>query len=307
MNHPENGHFFVMLFRFIHLKYNIMKSRSAFFLVSVVMFSFSAFGQTAVNPKYSIASSDYEKLTEQYLQHLASFEWEASYAFLADDVELQMPDGDRGSRTTYKGLDAVKRHWNSYVERSGNDRLSLTKFVHVPVQVNEDVENVGVKGVFNLCYFSAELGYGMQTANVRMNWTFHFNAEKKIDQILCYYDRTPIIEAANKNFLATGKADAVAGEQVVQFITLKSEMPEPELLKIAHERASSFRTIPGLIQKYYVRLSEPGQYCGIYIWRSKADLMAYRNSALAASIPQAYQVAGLPTVVVSDLLFQLRN
>lgn len=287
-----------------------MKSRSAFFSVFATLFSlssFSAFGQESVNPKYSIASPDYEQITEQYLQHLANFEWEASYAFLADEVELHMPDGDRGSRTSFKGLDAVKAHWDSYVERSGNDRASFTKFVHVPVQVNKQVENVGMEGVFNVCYFSAELGYGTQTANVRMNWTFHFNPEKKIDQILCYYDRTPIIEAAEKNFLAPAETAGGADEMVVQYITLKSELPEPELLKIAHERATSFRMIPGLIQKYYVRLSEPGQYAGIYIWRSRADLMAFRNSELAASIGQAYQVVGPPTVIVSDLLFQLRN
>ena len=287
-----------------------MKTRSAFFLVFVTLFSlsfFSAFAQKSVHPKYSIASPDYEQITEQYLQHLANFEWEASYAFLADDVELHMPDGDRGSRTSFKGLDAVKMHWESYVERSGNDRASFTKFVHVPVRVNEQVENIGMEGVFNVCYFSAELGYGSQTANVRMNWTFHFNPEKKIDQILCYYDRTPIIEAANKNFMASRKTAGEANDIVIQYITLKSDLSEPELLKIARERASSFRTIPGLIQKYYVRLSAPGQYGGIYIWRSKADLMEFRNSELAASIPQAYQVVGAPTVVVSDLLFQLRD
>lgn len=287
-----------------------MKSRSAFFPFFATLFSlssFSTFGQKAANPKYSIASPDYEQITEQFLQHLANFEWEASYTFLADNVELLMPDGDRGSRTSFKGLDAVKAHWDSYVERSGNDRASFTKFVHVPVQVNEQVENVNMEGVFNVCYFSAELGYGAQTANVRMNWTFHFNPEKKIDQILCYYDRTPIIEAARKNFLASAETAGGADDIVVQYVTLKSELPEAELLKIAHERASSFRAIPGLIQKYYVRLSEPGQYTGIYIWRSKADLMKFRSSELAASIPQAYQVVGAPTVVVSDLLFQLRN
>lgn len=287
-----------------------MKSRSVFSLIFIALFSlssYSAFGQQSVNPKYSIASPDYENISEQFLQHLAKFEWEASYAFLADDIELHLPDGDRGSRSSFIGLDAVKTHWDNYEERSGNDRASFTKFVHVPVQLNENVENIDMEGVFNVCYFSAELGYGQQTAKVRMNWTFHFNTEKKIDQILCYYDRTPIIEAANKNFLASQKIAEEGDEMVVQSITLKSDLPESELLKIAHQRASGFRKIPGLIQKYYVRLSEPGQYAGIYIWRSKADLMKFKNSEMAASIPQAYKLVGPPKVVVSDLLFQLRN
>jgi hypothetical protein len=287
-----------------------MKSQSRLFpvfAVFVFLFPFYSSGQNSVNPKYSIASPEYEQITEQYLQHLARFEWEASYAFLADDVAFHMPDGDRGSRTMFKGLDAVKAHWDSYVERSGNDKASFTQFVHVPVQVNAEVKNIGREGVFNVCYFSAELSYGSHKANVRMNWTIHFNKEKKIDGIYCYYDRTPIVEAANKNFLASDKNTAGSENLVVQYIRLQSDLSEPELLQIANERADGFRAIPGLIQKYYVRLNEPGQYGGIYIWRSKKDLTAFRNSELAASIPQVYQVVGPPKVEVSDLLFQLRK
>lgn len=261
--------------------------------------------KTSVNPKFDIASADYEKLTEQYMQHLANFEWDASYELLADDVVYKLPDGDSDTRTTFKGLDAVKAHWANYQQNSGNDKIVIKDFVHVPVQVNQMDELIGVTGVFDICYFSAELSYGPNKANVRMHWAFHFNDDKKIDGIFTYYDRTPIIKAANKNFLSDN-----AGEdnqnRVVQIIKLKSNLPEEELLAKARERAQQFKEVPGLIQKYYLRLDEPGRYCGVYIWDSKASMQAFLKSGLAAGIGKAYQVVEGPDAEISDLLFQLR-
>ena len=68
-----------------------------------------------------------------------------------------------------------------------------------------------------------------------------------------------------------------------------------------------FRALPGLVQKYYVKLDRPNQYGGIYVWDSMEALSAYRESDLAASIPSAYKVRGQPTVEVLHALFQLRE
>lgn len=98
-----------------------------------------------------------------------------------------------------------------------------------------------------------------------------------------------------------------ADEMIVQIITLKSELPENELLEIAQERSERFKELPGLIQKYYLRLDEPGMYRGIYIWDSKKSMMAFKQSELAATIPTAYKIQGKPDVKISNLLFQLRE
>jgi heme-degrading monooxygenase HmoA len=94
---------------------------------------------------------------------------------------------------------------------------------------------------------------------------------------------------------------------IVQFIRLHSKLSEEELLIRARERKPRFQAIPGLIQKYYVKLDEPGKYGGIYIWDSQESLNAYRESELAQSIPEAYQVIEAPAVELMDLLFQLRD
>ena len=94
---------------------------------------------------------------------------------------------------------------------------------------------------------------------------------------------------------------------ILQFVKLKSNLPEKELLDRAKERQSQFEAIPGLIQKYYVKLKEEGCYGGIYVWDNKASLMDFKESDLAKSIPKAYEVVEAPTIDVMDIMFQLRN
>ncbi len=94
---------------------------------------------------------------------------------------------------------------------------------------------------------------------------------------------------------------------ILQFVKLKSRLPEEELLKRAKERAPKFKAIPGLLQKYYVKMNEPGSYGGVYVWDTPESLQAFRASDLAKSIPQAYEVAEAPSIEIMNILFQLRN
>jgi heme-degrading monooxygenase HmoA len=93
---------------------------------------------------------------------------------------------------------------------------------------------------------------------------------------------------------------------VIQIIKLKTNLPEEELLRRARDREPQFKAIPGLLQKYYVKIG-PGQYGGIYVWDSSDSLRSYRNSDLAISIPQAYEVIEAPDIEIMDILFQLRE
>lgn len=94
---------------------------------------------------------------------------------------------------------------------------------------------------------------------------------------------------------------------IIQIIKLKSGLSEEELLNVADERKPGFEAIPGLVQKYYFKTGEEGGYGGVYIWDSKESLMEYRQSELAATIPQAYQLVEAPDIEVLDVLFQLRE
>ena len=94
---------------------------------------------------------------------------------------------------------------------------------------------------------------------------------------------------------------------VLLLVRLKSELTEEELLVIAKDRAHQFRALPGLIQKYYVRTQNPGEYMGVYIWDSMESLKKFRESELAATIAKAYKLTGPPTMEVVDIMFGLRE
>jgi heme-degrading monooxygenase HmoA len=94
---------------------------------------------------------------------------------------------------------------------------------------------------------------------------------------------------------------------IIQIVKLNSGLAEEELIETAKEREPKFKAIPGLIQKYYVKLKQPGHYGGVYVWDSKESLQAYKESELSASIPQAYKLLEKPDVEIMEVLFQLRD
>jgi heme-degrading monooxygenase HmoA len=93
---------------------------------------------------------------------------------------------------------------------------------------------------------------------------------------------------------------------ILQIIKLKSNLPQELLLKKAKERAPQFEAIPGLIQKYYVKTALPNQFAGIYVWDSMESIQAFRESDLAKTIGEAYELTEAPDIELMDVLFQLR-
>lgn len=94
---------------------------------------------------------------------------------------------------------------------------------------------------------------------------------------------------------------------ILQFVKLKSSLPEDVLLAKAKEREPEFRKIPGLLQKYYVKIDDSGSYGGIYVWDTVESLKTFKESELAKSIPQAYEVLEAPSIEIMNILFQLRD
>ena len=119
-------------------------------------------------------------------------------------------------------------------------------------------------------------------------------------------------ENKNSNELKEGEdleqtvEQATAG-RIIQIVRARTELPEEEFLKIAKERESQFKAIPGLIQKYYIKTTTPGEYGGIYIWDSIESLNKFKESDLAATIGEAYKTIEPPSVEIVDILFQLRE
>ena len=91
----------------------------------------------------------------------------------------------------------------------------------------------------------------------------------------------------------------------MQVVRFRSAMAHADAVKAAEARLSAFRKVPGLIQKYYMDEGD-GWYRGIYIWESRAAMLAYRESDLFNSIPAAYEVAGAPEVDILKIMFTIR-
>ena len=93
----------------------------------------------------------------------------------------------------------------------------------------------------------------------------------------------------------------------VLLVRFRTELSLDEVMKVAIERAPEFRALAGLRQKYYLQDVMTGEIAGLYLWESEEALANYRDSALRATIAQAYRTQGPPRVEVYKVLMPLRE
>lgn len=93
----------------------------------------------------------------------------------------------------------------------------------------------------------------------------------------------------------------------VQFVQFETSLSQDEVMAVAEDRAPRFRAIPGLVQKFYLKLDKPDHYGGFYIWESLEAMQAFRQSELAKTIPSSYKVIGAPDIDIHEMLFPLRE
>lgn len=91
----------------------------------------------------------------------------------------------------------------------------------------------------------------------------------------------------------------------ILFVRVNSHLDAQELERRMLERRPRFLEVPGLIQKVYGRDATTGDVCGIYFFADRAALVAFRDSELARSIPEAYEAVEVRREVY-DLLDTLR-
>lgn len=159
------------------------------------------------NDDWDIGSPEYADLAEQAMMHLQNFEYDAWGEMLADDVEYYFPDGDAGTRTTLTGKTAVLDWWKNWRDTSGITSMTFTNPVFLPVIAQTAPNYSGLTGPYVVSYLSNRLDYSGTIVNLRMNFTVHFNDQKKIDRYYSYYDRSLIINAMGTNILSNSNMD----------------------------------------------------------------------------------------------------
>jgi heme-degrading monooxygenase HmoA len=78
---------------------------------------------------------------------------------------------------------------------------------------------------------------------------------------------------------------------VISLVRFKSGLTDEDVQAKFEARADAYESVPGLIEKLYVRY-RTGDFGAVYVWEDEEALAAFRNSDLGSSIAGAYQVEG---------------
>lgn len=76
----------------------------------------------------------------------------------------------------------------------------------------------------------------------------------------------------------------------VLLVKFNSTFKADELMKICHQDLETFRSVPGLIQKYYIAEELTGAISGFYLFETQSARAAFWTSDLAKNIPARYGV-----------------
>jgi len=93
---------------------------------------------------------------------------------------------------------------------------------------------------------------------------------------------------------------------IIRLVKFKSALSDSEVLERYEQRAPQYRTLSGLLQKYYIKDRQTGEHGAVYIWDSLQSMKGFEQSELSRSIPEAYQIIGQPRIEILDLVYALR-
>jgi heme-degrading monooxygenase HmoA len=93
---------------------------------------------------------------------------------------------------------------------------------------------------------------------------------------------------------------------IVSLVRFKSGLSDDEVEARFEERADRYRSVPGLMQKIYVRYRETGEHGAVYVWESEQAMTEFRESDLGRTISDTYQVQGQPQSELADVYFVVR-
>lgn len=93
---------------------------------------------------------------------------------------------------------------------------------------------------------------------------------------------------------------------IVSLVRFRSALSDEDVQTTFEGRADGFRSMPGLVEKLYLRFRETGEYGAVYVWESEEDLRRFRETDLARTIPDAYRVHEVLGFEVADVRLVLR-
>ena len=94
---------------------------------------------------------------------------------------------------------------------------------------------------------------------------------------------------------------------IVSLVRFRSGLSDEEVEARFEERAARYRSVPGLVEKIYLRYRETGEYGAVYVWESEEALSAFRESDLGRTIGDVYRVDGSPRSELADVSLVIRS
>ncbi|KQL46036.1 hypothetical protein AN963_13605 [Brevibacillus choshinensis] len=87
----------------------------------------------------------------------------------------------------------------------------------------------------------------------------------------------------------------------------KSNKSAEELRQLSEAGFEKFRSLNGLIQKYYVKNEETGEVGGVYLWESEQALSEYLNGPIIKSLPERFELKEPLSIEIVDVQYTLRT
>ncbi len=144
-------------------------------------------------PPSEFADPKYVAIGKQGMAQLSSGDIDGWMSSFADNAVYRYSAGD-----SISGKPAITSYWK---DRRGNliDSLSFSKDVWLPIKVNQPQAGPDIKGVWLLAWHQTNVKY--KNGKKLIFWVhidMHFNDSDKIDVVVEYIDRAPIMKALGK-------------------------------------------------------------------------------------------------------------
>jgi ketosteroid isomerase-like protein len=139
------------------------------------------------------ADEKYNNFCKEGMQKLAAGDVDGFLAAYSEDAKYRWNNGD-----SLVGKPAITKYWK---ERRGSviTKLEFTNDIWLPLTVTEANTEQVRKGTWVLAWYTTHATYkGGKSIVQSMHMLFHFNNEDKIDEVIHYLDRGPIVAAVGK-------------------------------------------------------------------------------------------------------------
>jgi heme-degrading monooxygenase HmoA len=94
---------------------------------------------------------------------------------------------------------------------------------------------------------------------------------------------------------------------IIQLVRYKSAFTYDEVMERFDARSNRYREVPGLLQKYYVHYPDADEYGGVYVWESEEALQNWRDTNLAGTLAETYQIKDGPHSEMADVMLVLHG